>query len=294
MVKLLDSEIRTREVRNWKGLHLFHAGLSSCSQNTRIFLAEKNLPWESHPVNIAANENISEYFLGINPRGLVPVLVDDGDVHIESNDIILHIEDRFPEPGLIPLANRDSVEDLLRHEDDLHTDIRNVTFRFLFEPPVSPKTDEDLERYGRFGSATINGQADLQKAREISFWKSYGERRVTDEAARQSVNQFRLAFEKLDRTLADQPYLMGEKLSVVDIAWFVYANRLALAGYPLAALHPHLSRWYDRLLGRPHWSDEVAMPAPLRAMAEQHQERLSTESRRMIDICDLAGERLGG
>lgn len=294
MVKLLDSEIRTREVRSWKGLHLFHAGLSSCSQKTRIFLAEKNLEWQSRPVNIAANENISEYFLGINPRGLVPVLVDEGDVHIESNDIILHLEARFPEPALIPHEAHELIEDLLHHEDNLHTDIRNVTFRFLFEPPVSPKTPEDLERYSRFGSATINGQADLQKAKEIAFWKSYGESRVTDEAARQSVHAFKQAFEGLDRKLAEHSYILGKQLSVVDIAWFVYANRLVIAGYPLAEVHPNLGRWYNALLNRPGWEQEVAMPAPLRAMAEQHQAKLTAERRRMIDICDFAGERLGG
>lgn len=40
--------------------------------------------------------------MGINPRGLLPVLVDDGSVTIESTDILEHIEARFPEPTLIP------------------------------------------------------------------------------------------------------------------------------------------------------------------------------------------------
>jgi glutathione S-transferase len=34
--------------------------------------------------------------MGINPRGLVPCLVHDGEVHIESNDIILYLERAFP------------------------------------------------------------------------------------------------------------------------------------------------------------------------------------------------------
>ncbi|MEZ5998722.1 MAG: glutathione S-transferase family protein [Hyphomonas sp.] len=290
MVRLLDSEIRTREVLDWKGLHLFHAALSSCSQKTRIFLAEKGVSWESHPINIAANENISEYYLGINPRGLVPALVDDGEVHVESNDIILHIEDRFPEPGLVPTRDRQRVEDMLRHEDDLHEDIRNVTFRFLFEPPVSPKSPEDLARYGKYGSSTVGGQADTQKAKEISFWKNYGKSRVSDEAARKSVSAFRRAFTNLDATLQASPYLLGTDLSIVDIAWFIYANRLVIAGYPLADLHPNVNRWYAELLSRPGWAEEVALPPPLRPMAEHHQRALAQEKRRMVDICDLVPE----
>src|SRR5688500_4287855 len=92
MVRLLNDEVRSREVLEWQGLHLFHAQLSSCSQKTRIFLAEKAVAWRSRPVDLVRNENLSEFFLGINPRGLVPVLVDDGEVHIESNDILAHIE----------------------------------------------------------------------------------------------------------------------------------------------------------------------------------------------------------
>ena len=287
MVKLLDSEVRSREVRSWAGLHLFHAGLSSCSQKVRIFLAEKGVPWQPHPINLAANENISEYYLGINPRGLVPALVDDGDVHIESNDIILHLEDRFPEPKLIPASHRGTVEELLREEDHLHVDIRNVTFRFLFEPPVSPKSAGDLERYRRYGAPTVGGRDDDTKLGEISYWEGYAEHRVPDADIRRSVAAFASAFDRLDRQLRDQPYLLGAELSVVDIAWFVYASRLRLAGYPLAAQHPALGAWYERLALRPGWAVEVSLPAPLRPMVEHHQQQLARDGRRLIDVCEL-------
>ena len=63
-----------------------------------------------------------------------------------------------------------------------------------------------------------------------------------------------------DKRLAAQPYLMGDALSVLDIAWFVYANRLALGGYPLARLHPRVNAWVETLRARPEFSKEVAMP----------------------------------
>ena len=88
MVKLVRSDILTTEVLDWKGVHLFHFPSSSCSQKTRIFLTEKGVEWEPHPINLMTHENFTDWYLGINPRGLVPALVHDGDVHIESNDIM--------------------------------------------------------------------------------------------------------------------------------------------------------------------------------------------------------------
>src|SRR5436190_16062106 len=78
MVQLVESDIKTREVLDWKGVHVLHFMGSSCSQKLRVFLNLKGIPWESHHVDLIANENFRPWFLGINPRGLVPVLVHDG------------------------------------------------------------------------------------------------------------------------------------------------------------------------------------------------------------------------
>ena len=84
------------------------------------------------------------WFLGINPRGLVPVLVHDGAVHIESNDIIQYLEQKFPTPRLIPAGHETEVAALLKHEDDLHLDLRTLSFRFVFAPPGPPKPEAAL------------------------------------------------------------------------------------------------------------------------------------------------------
>jgi glutathione S-transferase len=117
MVQLVDGDIRTREVLGWRGLHVFHFEGSSCSQKLRIFLNLKKIPWQSHPIDLPSNENMQPWFLGINPRGLVPVLVHEGAVHIESNDIIQYLEERFPTPRLIPAGHEKEVAALLKHED---------------------------------------------------------------------------------------------------------------------------------------------------------------------------------
>jgi len=138
MVQLADGDIKTREVLGWKGVHVLHFMGSSCSQKLRIFLNLKGIPWQSHPIDLPAYENMQPWFLGINPRGLVPVLVHDGAVHIESNDIIQYLERKFPTPRLIPAGHENEVAALLKHEDDLHLDLRTLSFRFVFAPPGPP------------------------------------------------------------------------------------------------------------------------------------------------------------
>jgi glutathione S-transferase len=260
MVQLVDSDIKTREVLGWKGVHVLHFMGSSCSQKLRIFLNLKGIKWESHLVDLFTNENFRPWFLGINPRGLVPVLVHDGAVHIESNDIIQYLEKTFPTPKLIPAGHENEVAALLKHEDDLHLDLRTLSFRFVFAPSGPPKPAEALKSYAASGSGTVQGTKDRHKETQIAFWERAAREGFTDEGARASAKKFRAEFDALDKRLAQHPYLTGDALSVLDIAWFIYAHRLSLAGYPLARLHPRLSAWVEKLRASPEFSKEIVMP----------------------------------
>src|SRR5271165_2153593 len=223
MVQLVDGDIKTREVLDWKGVHVLHFMGSSCSQKLRIFLNLKGVRWESHLVDLFTNENFTPWFLGINPRGLVPVLVHDGAVHIESNDIIQYLEKTFPMPKLIPSEYENKVATLLKHEDDLHLDLRTLSFRFVFAPPGPPKPAAALQNYAAGGSGTVQGLVDRDKQVQIEFWQRAAKEGFPDEAVRQSARKFRAEFDAMDRVLARQPYLMGEALTVLDIAWLIYA-----------------------------------------------------------------------
>jgi glutathione S-transferase len=258
MVQLVDSDIRTREVLTWKGVHVLHFVGSSCSQKLRIFLNLKGIPWQSHPIDLPAHENFQPWFLGINPRGLVPVLVHDGAVHIESNDIIQHLEQSFPTPKLIPAGHENEVAALLKHEDDLHLDLRTLSFRFVFAPPGPPKSAAALESYAANGSGTVQGLKDRDKQIQIEFWQRAAKEGFTDERVRSSAQKFRAEFDALDKTLAKSLYLMGAALSVLDIAWFIYAYRLSLAGYPFGRMHPHVNAWEQKLRTRPEFAKEIA------------------------------------
>ena len=257
MVQLVDSDIRTREVLGWHGVHVLHFMGSSCSQKLRIFLNLKKIPWQSHPIDLPGNENMRPWFLGINPRGLVPVLVHDGAVHIESNDIIQYLEKTFPMPRLIPVGHEQKVAALLKHEDDLHLDLRTLSFRFVFAPPGPPKPAAALESYIANGAGTVQGAQDHEKQVQIEFWQRAAREGFTDERARASALKFRAEFDALDKTLAQQPYLMGDDLSVLDIAWLIYEHRLSLAGYPFERLHPNVYLWAERLRAMPEFTKEV-------------------------------------
>ena len=287
MVQLLEGDIRTSEVLSWTGVHLFHFHNSSCSQKTRIVLNLKGVDWQPHPVDISRDENLNPRFLGINPRGMVPVLVIDGAVHIESNDIVSLLDARFPEPRLIPEGREAEMADLLRHEDDLHHDLRTISFRFTHPRGRAPKSADALAEYRAGGSGTVLGVRDPNKDAEIAFWERIARDGITDEAIRVSAGKFRRSFEELDRKLADAPYILGARLSIADIAWFIYVNRLIRCGYPVERLHPRLFAWFGPLRARDEFAREVTVAPELQQAVEANQRRQRAAGQTLIDVAGL-------
>ncbi len=287
MVQLLESDIRTREVLGWKGVHLFHFQGSSCSQKTRIVLNLKGVDWTSHHLDISKSENLNERYLGINPRGLVPTLVVDGEVHIESNDVVSLLDARFPEPGLIPEGREAEMAELLRHEDELHLDLRTISFRFTQPRGRTPKSEEALADYRAGGSGTVLGEPDPNKRVEIDFWERIARDGITDAAIRVSAGRFRESFEDLDRRLEAAPYIMGERLSLADIAWFIYVNRLIRCGYPMERLHPNLFAWFEPLRARADFAREVEVSPEIQRAVEENQRRQREAGETLVDIAGL-------
>ncbi len=266
MVQLVDSDIQTREVLDWKGLHLLNNPMAACSKKVRVFLNIKGIEWTSHLVDIKSTENYSKWFLGINPRGLIPVLVDDGAVHIESNDILMYLEEKFPEPRLIPVGGEAEMKALLEYENSLHFELRTLVFRFFFPGKTPSKPPEALKQYKDTGSGTVRGEQDPAKAEQISFWETVTRDGIPDETARRSALKFRASFDEFELNLKNGPYLQGAELSLLDIAWFIYTDRLSLAGYPFATLHPRVDEWFKRLSQRPEFAQETGMPDEMKGM----------------------------
>jgi glutathione S-transferase len=216
-------------------------------------------------VDLAAQQNYAPWFLGINPRGLVPVLVHDGAVHIESNDILAYLEGAFPEPRLIPAGRDDETWRMLAEEDDLHLDLRALTMRFVVPRKLAEKTPARLSAYREDGG-TIGGEADPHKAVELGFWQDFARQGITDAQVRISAGKFHHAYAELEERLRAERFLLGGEISLVDIAWFIYTHRLRVAGYPFARLHPAVNVWYRGLFSRAEFSGEIKTPPPLRAI----------------------------
>lgn len=287
MVQLLESDIQTREVLNWQGVHLFHFPTSSCSQKTRIILNLKGVEWKSHIVDLSKNENFDSWYLGINPRGLVPTLVINGTMHIESNDIITLLEERFPEPRLIPRGFETRTTELLAHEDDLHLDLRTLSFRFLQRRNHPPKSADALAGYRVGGSGTVGGEADRNKHHEIAFWETIASEGITDGAVRTSAQRFKAAIDGLESRLQNSPYLLGDLLSVLDVAWFVYLFRLVRVGYPLARLHPRVAVWFEPLSDLPEFANEVRVPPKMQKAVEENQHAQHEAGTTFLDVSGL-------
>ena len=287
LVQLLTEDIITKEVLEWEGVHLFHFEASSCSQKVRVFLNLKGINWNGHPIDLSRGENYSKYYLGINPRGLVPTLVHDGDVHIESNDILTLLDKIFGGQKLIPEGMQSRIAELLSHENDLHLDLRTITFRFTQRREKEPRSKDTLQKYRDRGTGMVRGQKDLQKEIELKFWETAASIGITDKAVRESAQKFKYALNELGDRLLHSKYLYGDKITIVDIAWVIYVNRLMLCGYPVKRLHPEIDDWFWRLRKLPEFDRELQVSRGLKQSIEDHHMAQRKEGRTLIDVAEL-------
>jgi maleylacetoacetate isomerase len=75
---------------------------SSAAYRVRIALALKGLAYEYAPVHLQKGEQRAEAYRSVNAQGLVPVLVDERGSFTQSVAIIEYLDERHPEPPLLP------------------------------------------------------------------------------------------------------------------------------------------------------------------------------------------------
>ena len=264
-MKLDRSDIKTEEILDWKGIHLFHFSGSACSQKLRIFFNIKKINWNSHVINLIKQEQFSEWFLGINPRGLVPTLVHDGDVHIESNEIMAYLDDVYKDNKLFPIDLIDEINKDLAFEDSLHHDLRRLTFRYIIPHALGKKNPSTIDAKEQF-EGTIQGKADENKSKEILFWKNHYQNGITDDEIIESANKFKNIYEDFDKTLKNQKYLKGDKFTVVDLAWYVSTKRLAMAGIPIEK-YKNVQKWFSNLDNDENFKKEIRIDIPIKMIA---------------------------
>lgn len=83
-------------------MKLYNFFRSSASYRLRIALALKGLDYEYVPVDLLAGEHAGQAYRRLNPQGFVPALEADGQLLIQSPAIIEWLEERYPQPALLP------------------------------------------------------------------------------------------------------------------------------------------------------------------------------------------------
>ena len=281
---LLDhSDIQTKEVLNWKGFNLLHFAGSACSQKLRIFLNLKEIDWISHHIDLIKNKQFDSWYLGINPRGLVPTLVHDGDVHIESNEIMQYIESVNNNVILFPNDHVDEITESLEYEDSLHIDLRILTFRFIVPHKLGKKDLKLLDEKENF-KGTIQGDLDRNKQKEIDFWKQHYKNGITDDQVIRSANNFIVALDKLEKKLSESKYILNDNLSILDVAWFISINRIIITGFPVKYNYPNIKAWFQMLSSDKRFSREVKGNMPLFIIKNILGLYNFFKKRRLIDI----------
>ncbi|HEX3969907.1 MAG TPA: glutathione S-transferase N-terminal domain-containing protein, partial [Stellaceae bacterium] len=112
-------------------LYLYQGSTSVCSVKVRIALEEKGLAFEGEILDLQRGDQHRPDYAKLNPNEVVPTLVHDGKVLIESTLIIEYLDEEFPKPPLMPndpaLGHRARLF-MKKIDDYLHAACSTVTF----------------------------------------------------------------------------------------------------------------------------------------------------------------------
>jgi len=81
---------------------LYNFFRSGTSHRLRIALNLKGLTYEYLPVDLRSEQHVGAEYKALNPQGLVPTLLVDGHAMTQSPAIIEWLEERYPDPALLP------------------------------------------------------------------------------------------------------------------------------------------------------------------------------------------------
>jgi glutathione S-transferase len=225
-------------------LEFYHNINSVCAQKVRVALKEKGLEPREHLLTLRGDQNDPAY-LKLNPNGVVPTLVDDGHPIIESSLILYYIDDKFPDPPLMPRAP------LLRHrvrlynkliDEYVHNSCTILTFATAFRPAF-------LKVPREVWLAEIN-KAPLKRRAE--YKRSVIEHGLNSEFVKDALVQHQKLLSWMNQSLQSGDYLAGDSFSNADCAVIPYILRLELLKLQgLWSAYPSVDDWWARMRIRP-------------------------------------------
>jgi len=241
------------DVPGMRGIHLFHFVMSNCSQRVRIALEEKRLEWTSHHVNMMGHEHLTRDYQRINPNGVVPTLVHDGQVVLESNDILRYLDEHFPEPALTPKggASREAMETLIDLASDFQPTSKTLSHELLFRA-FRKVSAEEVERF----------EKEHNDPSLAAFLKDYAEEGDAWHQRVELAKSERVrVFERLESTLEGQKWFTRDAYGMADVSWVVNVHRLQQAKVDITPW-PRLGEWVDRTASRPAFERAVTSYTP--------------------------------
>ncbi len=239
-------------------LELHHNAASTCSQKVRFVLAEKGLDYVSHEIDLIAGGQHDPEYVKLNPNHVVPTIVHDGKVIIESTLINEYLDDAFPEPPLRPedpVARHAMRMWTKRIDDKVHPMAGVITFGIGARPLLIAQGQEAIDE----ALAKIPNEA--QRARR----KSVIEHGVKAPEMKTAIHAFVDMVNDMETSLANGPWLCGEHPSLADACAFPYVMRMDhLAMDPLFApdMRPRVRDWYARIRALPSFDAAVTQLLP--------------------------------
>jgi glutathione S-transferase len=232
-------------------LRLYHGSTSVCAIKARITLAEKGLAWDSELLDLQRGDQHRPEYLKLNPNAVVPTLVHDGRVLIESTLIIEYLDEAFPRPPLMPQDAYLRAQARLwmkKIDDYLHAATSAVTFAAAFRRHFVRLAPEELgARLARIPDPAY------RERQRLSIEQGLQAPHVA--AALRSFDRY---FGEMEQALAASAWLAGEAYSLADAAATPYVNRAAMLGMDrLWERRPRLQDWRNRVMARPSFERAV-------------------------------------
>ena len=231
---------------------LYHNDMSTCAQKARVCLAEKGLDYTGHHLDLRAGDQQQPEYLRLNPRGVVPTLIDDGKVVRESNVILEYLDDEYPDP---PLRPRDSLGKahirlwLKRLDEGLH-DIATATISM-----GTAFRHQYLEKDAEAREALIQKIPDpIKRVRRRDVVENGTKAQEFGKAVRM-MDDF---LGDMEVALAQSDWLVSGTYSIADVAFTPYLTRLdhlGLLGF--IENRPQVEDWYERIKARPSYAEAI-------------------------------------
>ena len=131
----------------------------ACSFVPHALLESAGADFEPVMVKLHKGEQNESAYRAVNPRGQVPVLVDDGQTITQIVAIVNHLDARFPEQGFLPrdpLARTRVLETLAWMNNTVHPTFTHVFMPFKFAG--TPEAQAELKAFNAKAYAGLLGE----------------------------------------------------------------------------------------------------------------------------------------